>query len=373
MNRISLAVATALIGLSTVAAGRCRTEASRTVPEPDCRFRQGSRRNRRVRRQRRSAFSSSMPRTARWTCSTARIPQSPLKVGQIDAKAIPGYSAAALGSANSVAARDGLVAVAIEASPLTNPGVIAFYDAATLGFLRSVPAGALPDAVTFSNTGHFVIVSNEGEPRAPVDPEGSVTIVDVRSEGQGAPLRCLHRRLPGLQFATSRAGRRRRLHRPGRGIGRAGPRARVRVGAGQQRLRDAAGEQRDRGRAAQPVPCRPHHADRRQEPRPAAELARHLRPRDRQRQGQDRHSQLAEPPCPLPAGLDRKLRSRRRRDVPGDRQRGRRSRHRQFRPALDDAVRVASLTLDPAAFPRSRRRSRPTRTRPRRRTSAGST
>ena len=119
-------------------------------------------------------------------------PQDPVKVGQIDAKAIPGYAAAALGSANSVAARDGLVAVAIEASPITNPGVLAFYDASTLAFLRSVRAGALPDAVTFSNTGHFVIVSNEGEPRTTVDPagsvtvdpEGSVTIVDVRRKGK---------------------------------------------------------------------------------------------------------------------------------------------------------------------------------------------
>ena len=118
-------------------------------------------------------------------------PESPVKVGQIDAKAIPGYTAAALGSANSVAARDGLVAVAIEANPLTNPGVIAFYDASTLAFLRSVPAGALPDAVTFSNTGHFVIVANEGEPRFP-------WIRRARSPSStcaaraGARLRCLH-------------------------------------------------------------------------------------------------------------------------------------------------------------------------------------
>jgi 2',3'-cyclic-nucleotide 2'-phosphodiesterase / 3'-nucleotidase / 5'-nucleotidase len=107
----------------------------------------------------------------------ASNPANPTKDGQINAKA--------LGSANSVAARDGLVAVAIEANPLTNNGVVAFYDAATLDFIRSVPAGALPDAVTFSNTGHFVIVSNEGEPRAPVDPEGSVTVIDVRMKGKG--------------------------------------------------------------------------------------------------------------------------------------------------------------------------------------------
>jgi hypothetical protein len=117
----------------------------------------------------------------------ATDPAFPVKVGQIDVKSIPGADPAKLGAANSVAARDGLVAVAVEASPVTDPGLIAFYDAATLEFVKFVPAGALPDAVAFSNTGHFVVASNEGEPRFAdgkvVDPEGSVTIVDLRRRG----------------------------------------------------------------------------------------------------------------------------------------------------------------------------------------------
>ena len=182
MNRISLAVATALIGFSTVAHGALTLQ-------PVGRYQSQT-----------AGFDKGAAEIVAYDAGTQRIfvvnaqdgtvdvldgsnPGNPVKVGQIDAKAIPGYTPAGLGSANSVAARDGLVAVAIEASPLTNPGVIAFYDASTLAFLRSVPAGALPDAVTFSNTGHFVIVSNEGEPRFPVDPEGSVTVVDVRSKG----------------------------------------------------------------------------------------------------------------------------------------------------------------------------------------------
>jgi hypothetical protein len=117
----------------------------------------------------------------------ATDPANPVKVGQIDVKQLPGYEAAKLGAANSVAVRDGLVAVAIEAAPVTDRGVLAFYDAASLQLLKTVEAGALPDAVSFSNTGHFAIVANEGEPRfasgAVVDPEGSVTIVDVRMRG----------------------------------------------------------------------------------------------------------------------------------------------------------------------------------------------
>ena len=103
-------------------------------------------------------------------------PANPAKIGQIDARSLPGYDPASLGAANSVAARGGLVAVAIEASPVTNPGVIAFYDAATLALQKTVQAGVLPDAVTFSPDGRWAVASNEGEPRTPIDPEGSVTV-----------------------------------------------------------------------------------------------------------------------------------------------------------------------------------------------------
>ena len=183
MNRFSLAAATALFGFSAVAQGA-------VTLQPVGRYQSAT-----------AGFDKGAAEIVAYDAGTQRIfvvnaqdgtvdvldgsnPATPVKVGQINAKAIPGYDAAKLGTANSVAARDGLVVVAIEANPVTNPGVLAFYDAASLGFLRSVPAGALPDAVTFSNTGHFVIASNEGEPRTPIDPEGSVTIVDVRKKGK---------------------------------------------------------------------------------------------------------------------------------------------------------------------------------------------
>jgi hypothetical protein len=118
----------------------------------------------------------------------ATDPAQPVKVGQIDLKAIPGFDPAKIGAANSVAARDGLLAVAVEAAPKTAPGLIAFYDTAAnfalpVAPLKTVTTGAQPDAVTFSNTGHFVISADEGEPTADVDPEGTVTIVDVRRQG----------------------------------------------------------------------------------------------------------------------------------------------------------------------------------------------
>ena len=84
------------------------------------------------------------------------------------------------GGVNSVAVYDGLVAVAVEAAVKQDPGVVEFYD--TDGnLLNSVTAGALPDMVTFTPDGQKVLVANEGEPSDDytVDPEGSVTIIDI--------------------------------------------------------------------------------------------------------------------------------------------------------------------------------------------------
>jgi len=82
--------------------------------------------------------------------------------------------------ANSVSSRGGIVAVAVEAAVRTDPGFVAFYD--TDGTrLSVVAAGALPDALTFSPDGRWVLVANEGEPADDyaIDPEGSVTIIDL--------------------------------------------------------------------------------------------------------------------------------------------------------------------------------------------------
>jgi len=100
-------------------------------------------------------------------------PTSPQKVGQLDT---PG--------ANSVAVHDGLVAVAEQAEERTDPGTVAFFDAATDAVLGRVAVGSLPDMVTFTPNGDFAVVANEGEPQGycegDIDPEGSVSIVDLR-------------------------------------------------------------------------------------------------------------------------------------------------------------------------------------------------
>ena len=84
------------------------------------------------------------------------------------------------GGINSVAVHDGVVAVAVERDNKQLNGWVAFYD--TDGnFLKSVPAGALPDMLTFTPNGKYVLAANEGEPNDTymVDPVGSVTVIDI--------------------------------------------------------------------------------------------------------------------------------------------------------------------------------------------------
>lgn len=84
----------------------------------------------------------------------------------------------ASGSPNSVAVSNGIVAVAVEAETVTDAGEVRFYS--TDGaFLRAVTVGALPDALAFSADGRYVVVANEGEPADGVDPEGTVSIIDL--------------------------------------------------------------------------------------------------------------------------------------------------------------------------------------------------
>jgi len=104
-------------------------------------------------------------------------------------KLIGTINVASMGKAvNSVAVHDGLVALAIESDPKTQPGTVAFYNAADLKLINSVKVGALPDMLTFTPDGSKVLVANEGEPSGygvagTTDPEGSVSVITVNRGG----------------------------------------------------------------------------------------------------------------------------------------------------------------------------------------------
>ncbi|NUO00805.1 MAG: esterase-like activity of phytase family protein, partial [Saprospiraceae bacterium] len=84
------------------------------------------------------------------------------------------------GGINSVAVKNGFVAVAIQGNSPAEDGKVVFFD--TNGnFLNSVPVGNLPDMVIFSNDGVRVLTANEGEPSSDysIDPPGSISIINL--------------------------------------------------------------------------------------------------------------------------------------------------------------------------------------------------
>ena len=89
------------------------------------------------------------------------------------------------GKPNSVAVHGGLVAVAVEGAQKTDLGNVQFFN--TSGDkLNQVTVGSLPDMLTFSQDGHWLLVANEGEPSSynnnpvpSVDPEGSVSVINM--------------------------------------------------------------------------------------------------------------------------------------------------------------------------------------------------
>jgi hypothetical protein len=106
---------------------------------------------------------------------SVRNPLSPSLLQRLDLSS--------LGSPNSVDVHDGVLAIAIQAPVKTDVGVVAFYttDGESLGMVN---AGSLPDMLTFTPDGRYVLVANEAEPSGygaatHVDPEGSVSIIRV--------------------------------------------------------------------------------------------------------------------------------------------------------------------------------------------------
>lgn len=105
--------------------------------------------------------------------------------------------------ANSVAVKQGRVAIAVAARIKTDPGYVAFYN--VQGQRQSVvEVGALPDAVTFSPDGRYLLVANEGEPNDDyaIDPEGSVSIIDI--SGEVASLKQTHVRTADFRSFNGR-------------------------------------------------------------------------------------------------------------------------------------------------------------------------
>ncbi|MGY3214924.1 choice-of-anchor I family protein [Mucilaginibacter sp. HD30] len=121
------------------------------------------------------------------------------------------------GAVNSVAVFDGKLAAAIESVDKQANGKVAIFKTDDYSEVKVITVGALPDMITYSNDGKFIITANEGEPNDTYtnDPVGTVSIISVSDnyavttldfsgfEGQKAALVAKGFRIfgPGLNFA----------------------------------------------------------------------------------------------------------------------------------------------------------------------------
>jgi Ca2+-binding RTX toxin-like protein len=107
-------------------------------------------------------------------------PASPTVTQTITFASTPGVA----NDVNSVAIKNGIVAVAVSGSPATSNGKVFLFDTAGTE-LKIVDVGAVPDNLVFTPDGTKILVANEGESnldtttQLTTNPVGSISIIDV--------------------------------------------------------------------------------------------------------------------------------------------------------------------------------------------------
>ena len=83
------------------------------------------------------------------------------------------------GGINSVAVKNGKLAGALQADDKTQQGTVVVFDTASYALLGIAKVGALPDMLTFTPDGKFILTADEGEAKDDYsyDPVGSVSII----------------------------------------------------------------------------------------------------------------------------------------------------------------------------------------------------
>lgn len=121
------------------------------------------------------------------------------------------------GAVNSLAVSEGKLAAAIQNNDKQANGKVVVFKTTDHSKIAEVTVGALPDMVTFSPDGKYILSANEGEPNAAYDndPAGTVSIISVENNyavttldfsamsGQEAALKAKGFRIfgPGNNFA----------------------------------------------------------------------------------------------------------------------------------------------------------------------------
>ncbi len=85
------------------------------------------------------------------------------------------------GAVNSLSVKNGKLAAAIEAANKQEAGHVTVYNTNDYAEIKTIPTGALPDMIIFSPDGKYILTANEGEPSQDytADPVGSVSIISV--------------------------------------------------------------------------------------------------------------------------------------------------------------------------------------------------
>lgn len=85
------------------------------------------------------------------------------------------------GNVNSVATSNGKIAAAIEPVNKQANGSVVVFNTNDNSEVKIIEVGAMPDMITYSPNGKYIITANEGEPNddLSVNPEGTVSIISV--------------------------------------------------------------------------------------------------------------------------------------------------------------------------------------------------
>lgn len=85
------------------------------------------------------------------------------------------------GLVNSVSVSQGKLAAGIEAADKVSPGKVVVFNTTNHDVIKELTVGSLPDMVTFTPDGLYILSANEGEPNLDysIDPPGTVSIIDI--------------------------------------------------------------------------------------------------------------------------------------------------------------------------------------------------
>ena len=108
-------------------------------------------------------------------------PSNPDSIGSID---LTPYGTLAL----NVAVKNSLVAVAVQGTTKQDSGSVVFFDSDG-DYINDVTVGPAPGMLSFTPSGRYVVVANEGVPTDDYtnDPEGSISIIDLMN-GAASPV-----------------------------------------------------------------------------------------------------------------------------------------------------------------------------------------